>query len=140
MTMINSECTIFSKSWQKISEEHYKAKYVYQTQLMGKSCWSNIVGAVFWQDNPPNDYDNWFALYYSDDGKLMVTSATTTVKHGVDALKVGEDEWIYSHNHHHYCEKNGLAIDGGREYTRIVGNQPFITTKFIPTKDGLVKE
>jgi len=138
VTKINSECTIFSAENLKIIEEHYKAKYVYQTHLMGKSCWTNIVGAVFWQDNPPNDYDNWFALYYSDDSKLMVTSATDTAKHNVTALNVGEDEWIYSHNLHHFCEKNGLAIDGGREYTRLIGNKPFVTAEFKPTPDGLV--
>ena len=138
MTKINSGCTIFSADKVKLIEDRYMAKYVYQTQLMGKNGWSPILGAIFWQYNPPNDYDNWLAVYISLEGKVMITSATDTAKHNVTALKVGEDEWIYSHNLHHFCEKNGLAIDGGREYTRLIGNDGFVTAEFKPTLDGLV--
>lgn len=134
---INSKSTWLSDASIALIEKKYNAKYIYETELQS----DGPVGAIFYQENPPGNYSNWFALYYNLDKVLMITSAAEIIKTPVKAIKVGDDDWIYSHYTHHFCEKNGIAIDGGRSYTRLVGSNLKTleeVNNFIPTKDGLV--
>jgi hypothetical protein len=133
---INSESLMFKPSSIEVIEKHYDAKYIYETELIA----GGPLGIIFYQENPPNNYSNWLGLY-KKHGDLYVTSAEKIALQGVDAICVGDDEWIYSHYTHHFLEKNGIAIDGGRSYTKILGEDilNIEKAKFMPTKNGLVK-
>ena len=134
---INSQPYSFSQEQVRAVENFYNAKYVFETELGS----GGPVGMVFWQDDPPNSYSNWLAIYRKHDGSTMITSGDKYVKDPITAACIGEDEWIYSHHVHHFCEKNGIAIDGGRGYTRLVGSnlRSAVTAKFMATRDGLVR-
>ena len=43
------------------------------------------------------------------------------------------DSWVYSHHVHDFVSVDDGAIDGGRQYTRIVGDPE---TKVVRVKDG----
>ena len=134
---INSQPYSFNQKQVKAIEKKYKAKYVFETEL-GQG---GPIGMVFWQAEPPNGYSNWFAIYKMYNGNVMITAADEYVKDPITAVQVGEDEWIYSHHVHHFCEQGGIAIDGGRGYTRLVGSglSSAVTASFVATKDGLVR-
>ena len=134
---INSESTCFDIDFIRRVEKMYKAKYIYETELIEYG----PVGAIFYQEDPPNNYSNWMAVYYDSNRKgVMITSASEVVKQPVRAIMCAEDDWIYSHYTHHFYTKNGMSIDGGRSYTRIIAKDLDNIKKanFIPTKDGLV--
>ena len=126
---------------KKIIEKKYNAKYIYETQLMGKTYWCDVLGAIFWQYNPPAGMDNWCA-FYVNNGIISVTSGTSTASEIIDAIQIADDEYMYSHSRHNFCSKNGFAIDGGRCYTKIMGSDDGTVparAQFKPTPDGLIK-
>ena len=134
---INTESLIFSQRQIEIIEKHYSAKYVFETEIHSHA----PCASIFWQPDPPNGYSNWMGVYReSFSGKTMITSGAPVKDMIITALKVGDDDYIYSHHAHHFCEKNGLAIDGGRGYTRLAGDsvEDCIMAKFKVTPDGLV--
>lgn len=137
---INSYSTFLSDNQIKIIEEKYNAKYIYETQLMGTKGWTDDIGGIFYQTEPPIGYSNWFAIIQRWGGKYMIASAEETVKYPITAVKLTEDTYSYSHHRHHYvCNGEGIDIDGGREYTRLVGDniREAICRRFIPTQKGL---
>jgi hypothetical protein len=136
---INYESTCFDKDFIKRVEKLYNAKYIYETELVEYG----PVGSVFYQENPPDGCTNWMAIFYDCQTKLLkITSAATIVEQPVTAIECGDGEWIYSHYTHHFYTKNGVSIDGGRSYTKLVGENlsNIKRAQFIPTKDGLIKQ
>lgn len=134
---INSESNLFSKKSIEHIESSYNAKYVYETELVSRG----PVAAVFWQEEPKEGHSNWFGIYFDYRGNVMITNAAKTVELPIEAVHVGDDEWVYSHHVHDFRTVNGISIDGGRGYTRILASdlQGVRTAPFRPTKDGLVK-
>lgn len=140
MVKINNESEAFTVEQIKKIEGIYDATYIYETELKSADGWSGQVGAVFYQPNPKPGHSNWFAVYRDYMNRFYVTKADATVAVPVTALKVSEEEYIYSHHRHHFLGRDGIAIDGGRDYTRIVGNFNGKTPELVyfkATPDGL---
>ena len=120
-----------------ISEKH-TAQYVFESQIKDNKGWSDTVGLIFYQAEltDPN-HKHWFAIF-QQQGKWMITSAEETVKEPISAIKSG-DHYIYSHSRHDFRQGDICAIDGGRDYTRLVGDINVETAYFQATPQGMVK-
>lgn len=140
MIKVNSESEFFTSEQIKKIEDCYGAKFVYETELKTADGWSGHVGSVFYQPEPQPGHSSWFAIFKDHMNRHYITKADATVAVPVTALKVAENEYIYSHHRHHFLGRDGMAIDGGRDYTRIVGNFVDRTPELVylkATPDGL---
>jgi hypothetical protein len=138
---INNECTFMNSSQIKIIENGYDAKYIYESELYHheKDCWSNTLGAIFYQSNLKDvSHSHWFA-YFKRGDKFFITSAERTIKHQILAIEY-DGKYFYSHYTHDFISTPIGFIDGGRQYTRIGGPIIPIIYKFSVTKDGLILE
>ena len=123
MIKVNNESEIFTSEQIKKIEGLYNAKFIYETDLKSVDGWSGQIGAVFYQPEPQAEsHSNWFAVFKDHMNRICITKADATVAVPVTALKVDENEYIYSHHRHHFLGRDGIAIDGGRDYTRLIGS------------------
>lgn len=86
-------------------------------------------GDVFFRETPHPEFGNrYFQLFMRTipgdvRGTLMIRNADVVEDLNFDMIK-GHGGWYYSQHRHDFREVpgTGLAIDGGRSYTRLVGN------------------
>jgi len=139
MIKINSKSDELKPEIIQMIEKKYSANYIYESQLKSKDGWTDISAAIFYQPEPKPGHSHWFAIHRNYLGQMFVSDASTTVAVPVTAVQVAEDEYLYSHHRHHFLGRDGIAIDGGRDYTRLVGNiseAKLVLLKATP--DGLV--
>lgn len=131
-----------------------KAEKVYNATFIGDFCvknkdgsWANTPVAVFYQKNPPalskegRPCSNYFGFYYSSQQKcLMITDAKSAFSEEIVGFIDTDGFFKYSKYRHHYCvDANGHGVDGGRDYTRVIGS-PNLVRVYI-NKDHLeIKE
>jgi len=120
----------------KFVEESYSKKdgvpikYVCTTALDG----GVNAGDVFYRDTPHPQFGNrYFQLIVVNDN-LFIRGADGVEDLTFDMILCEDDYWYYSSHRHDYTGFGDSAIDGGRAYTRIVGDYP--TTKTFKVKDG----
>lgn len=131
---INKESALFSEENLKVISNLKKAEYVCDTEHNGILC------SVFYQYHPPETFDNYFALYYDENKRLMITSGSFIKAQTLDAVVSKEGEVLFSRYRHDYRKsKDGtVSIDGGREYTRAHGPRLELIVKegnLIPKPD-----
>lgn len=86
-------------------------------------------GDVFFRETPHPEFGNrYFQLFYRQEldhvtPTLMIRNADIVEDLNFDMIK-GAEGWEYSQHRHDFREVpgTGLAIDGGRSYCRLVGN------------------
>lgn len=118
-------------------EEMYNAKY------MGFWCkkhkigwWTDYPVDVFYQPNPDREkgHTNYFGLF-TEQERVMITDAETAFNDGMIGVEdPTTGEILVSRYRHHMVEKNGLMIDGGRDYMRFTAPQSQLIK--ITVKDG----
>ena len=112
---IHNECSFLKPEGIKFIEENYNAKYVFESCLKKKDGgWCNIPVAIFYTEEAHPEGSNYFGLYRTDFGDIMITNGISATE-PFDALQVGDDI-IYSRYRHDYREYNGAMVDGGRDY------------------------
>jgi hypothetical protein len=120
---IHNECTFLKYEGIRKIEEKYNAKYVFESCLKTKDGgWCNMPVAIFYTDTPHPQGSNYFGLYRTNTGEVMITngiSATEPFK----AIQV-EDNIYYSRYRHDYRSYGNFFVDGGRDYIRY-GGEPF---------------
>ena len=123
---VNVTPLCFNKSSIPIIEERYKAKYILETEFYTKSGWSgDLVGLIFYQPNPDLEagHSNYFIIYKSSIHGIMITNGLDTVEKLVlNCVSDSNGVFEYSHFNHHYHQVGNVAIDGGRLYTRLIGD------------------
>lgn len=81
-------------------------------------------GALFWQETPPYpEYSNYF-LIFQQNGRAFITSGANSAAQVINAYITEAGEVVYSRHRHDYRQSKtgGFAIDGGRDYVRIIGD------------------
>jgi hypothetical protein len=81
---------------------------------------------VFYRDTPHPDFGNrYFGLYrnqhFASDGMIMITNADKIEDLTFEMIKVN-DQYHYSRHRHDFHSVGDVSIDGGRAYTKLVGN------------------
>lgn len=113
MRILNESTWLDSKGIAKV-EKMYNAKYVFETCIKTRFGWSDIPVCIFYTEEAHPEGSNYFGLYRTDFGDIMITNGISATE-PFDALLVGEDI-IYSRYRHDYREHNGAMVDGGRDY------------------------
>ena len=126
---INTASSFLKEENIKTIEREYNAKYVLETDLLGKdqysgaTFWGNRPAAIFYTEEAHPRGSNYFALYFRGD-TLMITDGLPSIKDVVFMGLEAEGEVIYSRYRHDFREgKNGAFVDGGRDYFKYGGDR-----------------
>ena len=121
-------------------ENKYNATYIGDFQLKNRQGeWIDIPSAVFYQENPPNGYSNYFGIFTESNMvelKTYIVNASSAFSEPISAVEAENGDILYSCHAHDYVKSsdNSATIDGGRSYTRYSGK----LVKLIIDKDKLV--
>lgn len=138
MNILN-ECTFMNKDQIKKIEENYKGTYVFESPLkMADNNWTSRPAAIFYTKKKHKvSKSNYFAIFPSSNG-MIICNGQSAVDGDIIGLSDGY-EVIYSHHVHDYRTLGEAAIDGGRDYVRIVGDiSKMQTVRLKVVKDKLV--
>lgn len=103
-------------------------KYVCTTEIRG----NNKPCDVYYRDTPHPKFGNsYFALTYYGDSVIIMDADVVETYEFVCVMY--NEQYHYSSYRHDFVEVGGSAIDGGRAYTRMLGNGPFSRFRI---KDG----
>lgn len=115
-------------------EEEMNAKYLGAWAIKTPKGWTEFPVDVFYVANPDRSkgHSNYFGLLYSvSRGSIVICNAATVFETPCSAVIAEDGEVLISRYRHDYREAGGVMIDGGRDYTRAIGD-----TYTIVVKDG----
>lgn len=138
MNILN-ECTFLNSKQIKKLEEHYNGKYVFESPLKGADGnWTRSTAAIFYTKKKHKvSKSNYFAIFPTSNG-MIICNGQSAVEGEIVGLSDGYDV-AYSRHVHDYRTIGQGAIDGGRDYVRIVGKTADMhTVKLKVNKDKLV--
>lgn len=118
----------------KTVEEMYKARFICETSTKLKNGdWANQPVALFYTETPHPDGSNWFILYYRTDlttneEKIFIADGKPATEEPLQGYFAANGDIVYSvYRHHmHVSPDKSIAIDGGRDYNKIVAYQNYI--------------
>jgi hypothetical protein len=117
---IHNECTFLKPDGIAKVENMYKAKFVMESCLKDKhGGWANFPAAIFYTEEAHPQGSNYFALYNNGE-QFMITNGITATE-PFEGIQIGDDVY-YSRYRHDYRECGPVAIDGGRDYTKLSGD------------------
>jgi len=112
-------------------EEKYNATYIFDSCLRLKSGdWGNFPCAIFYTEKAHPEGSNYFGLYFDMDGDLMIANGISATEVEYTGIVLGE-KVVYSRYRHDYRAADKVAIDGGRDYTKINGNPQTVRFKVV---------
>lgn len=109
----------------KYAETSKNATYVGDFSILDKKGqWTNQAVAVFYQENPAEGHSHYFGLYYDRIADAFcICNAESAFSKPITAIVGSDGEVLYSRYGHDFrslADGSG-AIDGGRDYCRIIG-------------------
>ena len=94
---------------------------------------------IFYRETPHPDFGNrYFGLYSNMENKIMITNVDM-IEDLTFSMIEGVNGWEYSQHRWDYRQVGGYAIDGGRSYTKLVGDI-HTPVKVMKVKNGLFEE
>lgn len=118
---ILNECSFLGPKQIAIIEEKYNAKYVFESCIKNSNGgWVNFPVAIFYTEEAHPEGSNYFA-FYERDGRFYISNGISATEPFFGVLV--EDEVIYSRYRHDFRERNGIFVDGGRDYIRSSSNK-----------------
>jgi hypothetical protein len=111
-----------------IIEKKYNGKYVIDSCLRGMyNTWANFPAMIFYSEIPHPQGSNYFALYksfneISEETNWMITDGASGVEGEFYGFLFPDGELLHSRYRHDYCRHGGIAIDGGRDYVHVIGD------------------
>jgi len=102
-------------------KERYPGTYIADLCIKDKyGNWLNQPAAIFYQENPPHGYSNYFAILHNPMGSLVITSGASAVEGEIVAAIAENGQPIISAYRHDYklSDDGSVFIDGGRDYLR----------------------
>ena len=127
-------------------EKHYSEKDGVPVKYVLTSALKNdtVPVDIYYRETPHPEFGNrYFGLYVNPfNGSVMICNADFIEELDVAMVQDKDGQWVYSQHRHHmqpftYIDSDGNeeqgAIDGGRTYTRMLGQKNYSTFK---VKDG----
>jgi hypothetical protein len=120
MMFIKNDPYWFNEESINKMEKHYGAKYI------GAWCtkrpsggWNEMPVEVFYQSDPDRSkgHSNFLGIFMQN-GQLYVLNAESAFSEPITGVLCENGEVVVSRYRHNYIEKNGIMIDGGRDYIR----------------------
>lgn len=94
---------------------------------------------IFYRETPHPEYGNrYLGVYRNGDNQVMITNCDM-IEDLTFSMVEGLDGWEYSQHRHDYRQVGRTAIDGGRAYTKLVGDV-HAPVKTMKVKDGVFEE
>ena len=151
---IRNESTFLANVHIKDIESRYKAKYVCETCLRGMDDeWVNFTAAIFYTETPHPEGSNYFGIFlhpdFSETNHIMITNAESAVGQDIVGAVADNGDVIYSRYRHDYRESDdkSIAIDGGRDYTRVIFSEDSdktvgrsVTLRIVKDKLKIIKD
>lgn len=124
-------------------EDHYNAKYIFDSCIKTKSGWANFPAAIFYTDVPHPEGSNYFAMYRAMDNSLRITDGISAVAEPFTGIEADNGDIIYSTYRHdfRFSPDGSVSVDGGRDYLKWSGDvsKPRIRTLKV-SKDTIILE
>ena len=117
--------------------KHYSKKDGVPIKYVCSTALDNDTSAldVFYRDTPHPVFGNkYFGIGYSSIDDYFISNADKVEDLYFTMIKDQYGIYHYSKHRHDFVSVGGAAIDGGRAYTRIIGD--FKETKVFKVKDG----
>lgn len=105
-------------------EKRYGAQFVGDFCIKTKSNgWSEEPIAIFYQPNPDvsKGHKHYFGLFVRGD-VIYITDGTSAFSEPIVGLVTRSGEVIFSRYRHDFVQREGIFIDGGRDYVRCGGD------------------
>jgi len=92
---------------------------------------------IFYRETPHPEFGNkYFGLFYTSSG-LRITNADKVEDLTFDMIQDSDGTFHYSQHRHDFHTVGDTSIDGGRDYTRKVGNVATPVQSFV-VRSGLL--
>ena len=104
--------------------------------------WNESPVDVFYVENPNTNigHSNYFGMFYQGppgvNKSLYITNALSCFDDPITGLKFDDGTIIISRYRHDFVEYQDVAIDGGRDYTKINGDTSKVKQVSITVQDG----
>lgn len=107
-------------------------KYVCTTSVTEYDC---VAYDIFYRETPNPTYQNRYFGLTRDKGVIYINNADNVESLLFGMIEVGGELHYSQHRHDYNCVGN-IAIDGGRAYTRLVGDTSVLPKHTLRIKDG----
>jgi hypothetical protein len=125
-----------------IISEHYSNKDKVPLEYVCTSApnkHADYAADIFYRETPHPEYGNrYLGVYRNGDNQVMITNCDM-IEDLTFSMVEGLDGWEYSQHRHDYRNVGSVAIDGGRAYTKLVGDV-HTPVKTMKVKDGVFEE
>jgi len=107
-----------------IIQEKYNAKYMgyWCTKRNGGGSWNEVPVDVFYVENPDTSkgHTNFFGMFRKGEN-VLITDASSCFSVPMTGILTKQGEVVVSRFRHDYRGAGDGAIDGGRDYTKLIG-------------------
>lgn len=119
------DSTIFNSDQIKVIEDRFTAQYVCETTIRFKNGWADFPVAIFYTEKAHAEGSNWMAVNWSYDKMICVRNGISAVLEPFTGIVADNGDVIYSRYRHDFrtSPDGSVTIDGGREYTRLIGEK-----------------
>lgn len=125
-----------------VVEEMYKATFVGDFCLkLRDGSWTDHPIAIFYQPNPDIEagHSHYFGVHVTHQNQIYLTDGKSAFENGITGAIADNGEVIFSRFRHNFVssQDGSISIDGGRDYTKLIGSNPNRTVKLVINKDKL---
>jgi hypothetical protein len=104
-------------------ERMYNCRYVTEWNLLDiKGNPQSYPYLVFWNDQSHPEGSNWMGMY-KHQNDYYVCDAITASQHPIECMVSNDKQVLFSKYRHDFrtSKDSSVTVDGGREYTRVLG-------------------
>ncbi len=117
-------------------EETYNGTYVGDFCIKQTSgSWTETPIAIFYQPNPKVElgHTHYFGIYVSHQNQVFIMDGQSAFEDGITGAIADNGEVIFSRFRHHFTtsQDGSISIDGGRDYTKLVGKIDNATSRIV---------
>lgn len=120
-------------------EQEYNCRYVCEWNTINKADKTNDSPiALFWQEVPHPRGSNWMGMFLKGK-EVYVCDGESASRLPIMGYVSNSNQVLFSKHRHDFRQSNdgSVTVDGGREYTRILGNVRCQQVWLLPQKGEL---
>lgn len=114
---------LLSRELVKDIENGFNSKFLLDSEYkMGSGLYSPPMSYFYSEKKHPDSGSHYFCIHWNDG--WCISNGNSVLSLNIEALLIDDKEVVYSSYNHDYSSSNliNIAIDGGRAYTRTVGD------------------
>lgn len=137
--MIDTKPYFFNPEIIPLLEKKYKVKYVCETCIKSNGYWRNHPSLIFYSEKAHPEGSNYLAVSMQNNS-LLLSNGISAIE-PFTGIEADNGEIIYSRFRHDFrtSSDKSVSIDGGRDYTRMLGDTTPKSVTLQIVKDEVVK-